>query len=124
MITISLVHCVLFLRSAPYARKNYCLSMTTFKELIRDIGDALGATSGLDSEEVDHQELISLMERYSSDKTEWLSYAFSDASRNYTRNQVSDTNKKSNVLVIVWVCQTRHAAIAMLADLNIGARQR
>ena len=74
-----------------------------FDQLIKAIGDALGPTSGLDCEEVDHQELISLMEQYQSNEQEWSPFALADQSRKYTRNLVADTNHKSNILVVVWV---------------------
>lgn len=77
--------------------------MKTFGELIAAIADVLGPTSGLDCDEVDHQELIDLMNDYESNITEWTPYALGDPSRNYTRNLVADTNKKSNILVVFWV---------------------
>lgn len=77
--------------------------MKTFNRLVKDIGNVLGPTSGLDCDEVDHTELIKLMEDYHSSETDWLPYAFRDPSRNYTRNLVADTNQKSNLLVVVWV---------------------
>lgn len=46
---------------------------------------------------VDPQGLISLMEGYTSNQSEWSKYAFSDASRGYTRNLVSKGNGKSNL---------------------------
>ena len=79
------------------------LSMDSFTDLIKAIGAALGPTSGLDSDEVNHNELIALMEHYESDEADWSSYALGDTSRNYTRNLVDNTNGKSNVLVVVWV---------------------
>lgn len=77
--------------------------MTTLKDLIEAIGEILGPTSGLDSDEVDHNALIHLMEQYKSDETDWAPYNLSDPSRNYTRNLVDETNGKSNILVVCWV---------------------
>lgn len=77
--------------------------MDTFGDLIKAIGSALGPTSGLDSEDVDHNQLIALMEGYRSDESEWSSYSLFDSNRNYTRNLVDDTNGKSNLLVVCWV---------------------
>lgn len=77
--------------------------MDGFTDLIGAIGAALGPTSGLDSDEVNHNELIALMEQYQSDEADWSSYALGDTSRNYTRNLVDNTNGKSNILVVVWV---------------------
>lgn len=78
-------------------------NMDNFKNLIEAIGSALGPTSGLDSEDVDHNELIALMEGYSSEEAEWAPYSLFDPNRNYTRNLVDDTNGKSNILVVCWV---------------------
>lgn len=77
--------------------------MRTFQELINGISEVLGPTSGLDCEEVDHEVLLDLMSQYTSDESEWERFAFADPKRSYTRNLVADTNKKSNILVIVWV---------------------
>jgi len=77
--------------------------MDSFTDLIKAIGAALGPTSGLDSDEVNHNELIALMEQYDLDEADWSPYALGDPSRNYTRNLVDNTNGKSNILVVVWV---------------------
>lgn len=77
--------------------------MESFENLIQAIGSALGPTSGLDCDDVDHNELIALMEQYQSDEAEWAPYSLFDQSRNYTRNLVDDTNGKSNILVVCWV---------------------
>lgn len=74
-----------------------------FGHLIKAISSALGPSSGLDSEDVDHNELIALMKKYHSDETEWSPFALFDLDRNYTRNLVDDTNGKSNILVVCWV---------------------
>lgn len=81
--------------------------MKTFKDLIEAIAMALGPTSGLDCEEVNHNELIELMEEYASREAEWAPYALGDPNRNYTRNLVDNTNGKSNILVVVWVSDIR-----------------
>lgn len=77
--------------------------MNEFTHLVEAIGAVLGPTSGLDSDEVDHNQLIALMEEYESDETDWSLYALGDSCRNYTRNLVDNTNGKSNILVVVWV---------------------
>ena len=77
--------------------------MSSFTDLIRAIGTALGPTSGLDSDEVNHNGLIALMEQYESNEADWSLYALGDSNRNYTRNLVDNTNGKSNILVVVWV---------------------
>lgn len=77
--------------------------MKTFEQLINGISEVLGPTSGLDCEEVDHQIFLKLMSDYTSDEQDWSQYALADSKRLYTRNLVADTNKKSNILVVVWV---------------------
>jgi len=72
-----------------------------FKRLVEDIIDLLGPSSGIDSADVDHRDLISLMEAYRSDEMEWHQYALGDASRNYTRNLVDKGNGKSNLVSLV-----------------------
>ncbi|KAI1628611.1 cysteine dioxygenase [Exophiala viscosa] len=73
-----------------------------FHHLIRSLSDLLGPSSGINSDDVDENDLIRLMERYISDESQWHQYAFADPSRNYTRNLVDEGNSKSNLLVIVW----------------------
>lgn len=77
--------------------------MDEFQILIKAITSILGPSSGLDSADVNVNDLISCMKRYQSDENEWLPYALGDSSRNYTRNLVDDTNGKSNILIVVWV---------------------
>lgn len=79
------------------------MAIESLTELIEAIRGALGPCSGLDSEEVDHNELLRLMDAYSSNVDDWAQYALFDPSRNYTRNLVDDTNGKSNILVVAWV---------------------
>lgn len=81
--------------------------MKDFQNLIEAIGSALGPTSGLDSEDVDHSQLIALMEEYRSEESDWTPYSLFDPNRNYTRNLVDDTNGKSNILVVCWVRTTK-----------------
>lgn len=77
-------------------------NMQSFKDLIQAISTVLGPTSGLDCEEVDHNELMGLMDQYTSREEEWAPYALGDLNRKYTRNLVDNTNGKSNILVVVW----------------------
>lgn len=79
--------------------------MFKLENLIKAISDVLGTTSALDSEDVDHNKLIKLMEWYVSDEDDWAAYNLSDPNRNYTRNLVDETNGKSNILVVCWVRQ-------------------
>jgi len=73
-----------------------------FHRLVRQLSDVLGPSSGINSADVDENELIRLMEQYTSQESQWRHYAFADSSRNYTRNLVDEGNGKSNLLVILW----------------------
>ncbi|KUJ19824.1 cysteine dioxygenase type I family protein [Mollisia scopiformis] len=74
----------------------------SFHKLVGDLSRTLGPSSGLDSEDVDVQELQRFMQEYDSKESEWDKYSFSDLSRGYTRNLVDEGNGKSNLLVLVW----------------------
>jgi cysteine dioxygenase len=73
-----------------------------FHALVKSLSDVLGPSSGLDSDDVDPNDLVNLMSVYTSQEKEWARYAFADSSRNYTRNLVDEGNGKSNLLVVVW----------------------
>ncbi|KAI0183397.1 cysteine dioxygenase [Xylaria flabelliformis] len=76
--------------------------MNAFEQLVDDIRTALGPSSGLNSEDVDVEDLTHLMERYVSDPQEWSQYALSNDNMPYTRNLVDEGNGKANLLVLVW----------------------
>jgi cysteine dioxygenase len=82
------------------------LSLTTpldpFHLLVKQLSDILGPSSGIDSAEIDPNDLMQLMASYTSLESEWKQYAFPDPSRNYTRNLVDEGNGKSNLLIVVW----------------------
>jgi hypothetical protein len=69
-----------------------------FKKLVADIIELLGPSSGIDSADVDPQDLIGLMRGYDSKEEDWESFAWGDNSRNYTRNLVDKGNGKSNLV--------------------------
>ena len=73
-----------------------------FHALVKSLSDVLGPSSGLDSADVDPNDLVNLMSVYTSNKKEWERYALADTSRNYTRNLVDEGNGKSNLLIVVW----------------------
>ncbi|KAI1817847.1 cysteine dioxygenase type I [Poronia punctata] len=77
-------------------------TMNAFDVLVDDIREVLGPSSGLDSADVDVEDLTHLMERYVSKHEEWAPYALSDQKMNYTRNLVDEGNGKANLLVLVW----------------------
>lgn len=69
-----------------------------FQQLVSDLSQILGPSNGLDSNDVNAEELQNLMENYASSYKEWSKYAFSDFSRGYTRNLVDKGNGKSNLV--------------------------
>ena len=75
---------------------------TAFDNLVEEIRAILGPSSGIDSDDVDVDDLIKAMEAYTSDQYEWNRYAFADLSRAYTRNFVDEGNGKANLLILVW----------------------
>jgi hypothetical protein len=76
-------------------------SPDAFDTLVEELSAALGPSSGLDSDDVDPLNIQRLMEKYTSNEAEWGPYAFSDASRTYTRNLVDEGNGKSNLVSFV-----------------------
>ncbi|KAH0830890.1 hypothetical protein AYO21_10839 [Fonsecaea monophora] len=88
--------------SHHYGQLNRIDPCDDFHLLVRALSDVLGPSSGINSDDVDENELIRLMEQYVSQESQWRHYAFADLSRNYTRNLVDEGNGKSNLLVIVW----------------------
>ncbi|KAF6844461.1 cysteine dioxygenase [Colletotrichum musicola] len=73
-----------------------------FDGLVLALKEALGPSSGLDSADVDVNELMKLMEEYNSTESEWIQFAFAEEGMGYTRNLVDEGNGKSNLLVLVW----------------------
>ncbi len=73
-----------------------------FHALVKSLSDVLGPSSGLDSADVDPNDLVNLMSVYTSNEKEWGRYALADTSRSYTRNLVDEGNGKSNLLIVVW----------------------
>ena len=70
----------------------------TFEQLVRDLSEALGPSSGLDSADVDPLDIQRLMSFYTSNPDEWQDYALADVSRTYTRNLIDEGNGKSNLV--------------------------
>ncbi|KAA8644683.1 putative cysteine dioxygenase Cdo1 [Aspergillus tanneri] len=73
-----------------------------FEQLVQDLSEALGPSSGLDSDDVDPLNIQLLMECYTSNPEEWQQFALGDPSRRYTRNLIDEGNGKSNLLILVW----------------------
>jgi hypothetical protein len=76
-----------------------------FQSLVRALSDKLGPCSGIDSDDVDENELQQLMKDYVSNESEWEKYYFPSSKMSYTRNLVDKGNGKSNL-----VCYTRRNA--------------
>ncbi|KAF2214941.1 hypothetical protein CERZMDRAFT_57439 [Cercospora zeae-maydis SCOH1-5] len=73
-----------------------------FQLLIHEINRILGPSNGIDSASVKVGDLVSAMESYLSDESQWSKYAYSDAKVAYTRNLVDRGNDKANLLILVW----------------------
>ncbi|XP_014560601.1 hypothetical protein COCVIDRAFT_23262 [Bipolaris victoriae FI3] len=73
-----------------------------FRALVEAINEKLGPSSGIDSADVDENELQQLMEAYVSNESEWKRYYFASDKVPYTRNLVDKGNGKSNLLILVW----------------------
>ncbi|ORX61576.1 cysteine dioxygenase type I [Hesseltinella vesiculosa] len=74
----------------------------SLEELVQGIHDILGPDGGLDSEHIDQNEIIRLMQSYTSNSKDWAKYGMFDLSRPYTRNLVDDGNGKFNLMIIAW----------------------
>lgn len=69
-----------------------------FHRLVQDLSNVLGPSSGLTSADVDPQKLMELMQKYTSNESEWKPYALGDPTRTFTRNLVDRGNGKSNLV--------------------------
>jgi cysteine dioxygenase len=69
-----------------------------FQQLVKALSDALGPSSGIDSDDVDPREIERIMSSYTSDESEWQKYALCEPYMNYTRNLVDEGNGKSNLV--------------------------
>lgn len=89
-----------------YCKKHSPLPLPTefndFKQLVENINKILGPSSGIDSSDVDVNDLMAAMNEYASCERDWAGFAHGDSSRNYTRNFVDHGNGKANLLILVW----------------------
>jgi len=72
-----------------------------FEILVDSLSQRLGPCSdarGINSEDVDANELQQLMEDYVSQETHWMKYFFPSSHHAYTRNLVDKGNGKSNLV--------------------------
>ncbi|KAF7163944.1 hypothetical protein CNMCM5623_008605 [Aspergillus felis] len=70
-----------------------------FENLVLDLSEALRPSSGLDSDDVNPDDIQRLMEQYVSNPEEWRPFALGDNSRGYTRNLIDEGNGKSNLIL-------------------------
>lgn len=87
-----------FLRNGSHSPSEADGASDAFEKLVQELSAALGASSGLDSDDVDPTKIQLLMEKYVSNPSEWEPYALGDASRSYTRNLIDEGNGKSNLV--------------------------
>ncbi|KAF2030635.1 cysteine dioxygenase type I [Setomelanomma holmii] len=73
-----------------------------FDQLVQALSEKLGPCSGIDSDDVDENELQQLMQDYVSEESEWSRYYFESSHMPYTRNLVDKGNGKSSLLILVW----------------------
>ena len=64
------------------------MGSNSFRDLVCDLAEVLGPYSGIDSEEIEHDELMELMRGYKSNRTDWAPYSLGDYTRGYTRNLI------------------------------------
>jgi cysteine dioxygenase len=76
--------------------------MNSFDTLVERLREKLGPCSGISDDDVDPEELQSLMREYVSNETEWERFVFKAPGKSYTRNLVDKGNGKCNLLILVW----------------------
>lgn len=83
---------------SPKAVQFHVEELDLFQELVQDLCDVLGPTSGLDSSEINPKQIEDLLLDYQSKTSEWQPYALADYTRPYTRNLVHAGNGKFNLV--------------------------
>ncbi|KAI8886135.1 cysteine dioxygenase type I, partial [Backusella circina FSU 941] len=78
-----------------------CAGDFQLSDLVQSIHSVLG-DEGLDSEKIDVNQIIHLMEKYSTNAKDWSKYTLFDHSRAYTRNLIDDGNGKFNLMILAW----------------------
>ncbi|KAF4816590.1 Cysteine dioxygenase [Colletotrichum siamense] len=74
----------------------------SLEDLVNDIKGHLGTSSGIGSEDVDEDYLMSLVKRYATNPNDWARYYYNCPGKNYTRNAIENINHKANILLLVW----------------------
>jgi cysteine dioxygenase len=72
-----------------------------FEQMVQALRDIMGPYSGIDSEDINANDLQALMSSYTSNEDEWKRYAFGVPSVPYTRNLVDRGNGKCNLVSIL-----------------------
>ncbi|KAI4715192.1 hypothetical protein J4E89_000879 [Alternaria sp. Ai002NY15] len=80
-----------------------------FHSLVQEINKVLGPSNGIDSDDVDENELQELMKAYTSEESEWKKYYFPSETLPYTRNVVDKGNGKSNLVQSPFLESTKSA---------------
>ncbi|KAI1490788.1 RmlC-like cupin domain-containing protein [Biscogniauxia mediterranea] len=86
----------------PGTINNFDGEVYTLNELLADIRKTLGPSSGIDSDDVDVEQLMNFMRKYKSNPADWERFAMACEDMGYTRNLVDEGNGKANVLILVW----------------------
>ena len=73
-------------------------NQSPFQRLVQDLSDVLGPSSGLDSRDVNLDEILRLMKEYDSEEEHWMRYAIPNKDKAVTRNLVDEGNGKSNLV--------------------------
>lgn len=96
--------------ATPIARSPIDVNSTTiscipksssFYKLISDLKSILG-TEGLTSDDIDIEQVKTLMENYDSNEMDWAHLALHEPTRNYTRNGIININGNANLLILAW----------------------
>jgi cysteine dioxygenase len=77
---------------------SFVTPLNAFQDLVAEIARVLGPSSGINSADVDPEDIMDLMKTYVSSQPEWERYALAEASRNYTRNLIDKGNGKCNLV--------------------------
>lgn len=70
----------------------------SLEDLVNDIKEHLGTSSGIGSEDVDEDYLMSLVKRYATNPNDWARYYYNCPGKNYTRNAIENINHKANIV--------------------------
>ncbi|RHZ58109.1 hypothetical protein CDV55_104266 [Aspergillus turcosus] len=100
--------------SLPASQNKY--PNNAFENLVLDLSEALGPSSGLDSDDVNPLDIQRLMEKYVSNPEEWRPFALGDNSRGYTRNLIDEGNVARDEMPYLHVAESKviHMYLAII----------